>query len=91
MGVMDKVKSQAKALADKAQEGAKAGQEKLSQMQAKRQAEGLLQELGTLVYLERAGRAVPGGTQRADSIVAQVKKYEAANGPIDAPAEASSS
>jgi len=36
MGLMDKVKSQASALADKAQEGAKVGQERLMQMQTKR-------------------------------------------------------
>jgi len=35
MGFMDKVKAQATVLAEKAQEGAKAGQAKLSDMQAK--------------------------------------------------------
>ena len=36
MGFMDKVKAQADQLAQKAQEGAKAGQDKLSGLQAKR-------------------------------------------------------
>ena len=44
MGFMDKVKSQASALADKAQEGAKAGQDKLSQMQSKKHSEAMLLE-----------------------------------------------
>ena len=56
MGFMDKVKAQATVLAEKAQEGAKAGQAKLSDMQAKKHADALLLELGGLVYSEQAGR-----------------------------------
>ena len=41
MGFMDKVKAQATVLAEKAQEGAKAGQAKLSDMQAKKHADAL--------------------------------------------------
>lgn len=82
MGFMDKVKSQAGALAEKAQEGAKAGQEKLSQMQAKKQADGLLLELGGLVYVQQAGRPAPGGEARVEAIIAELRAHEQANGPI---------
>ncbi|MHB8245753.1 MAG: hypothetical protein ACYDGN_10445 [Acidimicrobiales bacterium] len=82
MGFLDKVKSQAGALAEKAQEGAKAGQEKLSQMQGKRQSDALLLELGGLVYTERAGRPQAGADSRIEEIFGQLQAFEAANGPI---------
>jgi len=82
MGLMDKVKSQASALADKAQEGAKVGQERLMQMQTKRQSDALLLELGGLTYLARAGRPVPGADARIDELVNQVGAFETAHGPI---------
>lgn len=82
MGFMDKVKSQAGALAEKAQEGAKAGQEKLSQLQAKKQSDALLLELGGLVYVQQAGRPAPGGEARVEAIMAELRSHEQANGPI---------
>ncbi len=82
VGLMDKVKSQASALADKAQEGAKVGQERLMQMQTKRQSDALLLELGGLTYLARAGRPVPGADARIEELVNQVGAYETAHGPI---------
>ena len=82
MGFMDKVKSQAGALAEKAQEGAKAGQEKLSQMQAKKQADALLLELGGLVYTQQENRAGPDASQRIEAIVGELRNWEATNGPV---------
>jgi hypothetical protein len=82
MGFMDKVKSQASALAEKAQEGARAGQGKLSSMQAKHRADALLLELGGLCYLARAGRATPADETRTEQLVAELSAHEAVNGPI---------
>jgi len=82
MGFMDKVKSQASALAEKAQEGARAGQSKLSSMQAKHRADALLLELGGLTYLARAGRATPADDARAEQLVAELSAHEAVNGPV---------
>ena len=82
MGLMDKVKSQAAALAEMAQEGARVGQERLTQMQSKRQADALLLEYGGLVYLQRAGRGDPGADARLAEITTQIAAFEAANGPI---------
>ena len=82
MGVMDKVKSQANALAEKAQEGARAGQGKLSSMQAKHHADALLLELGGLTYLARAGRATPADEARAEQLVAELSAHETAHGPV---------
>ncbi len=82
MGFMDKVKSQASALAEKAQEGAKAGQEKLSQIQAKRQSDAMLLELGGIDYLTRTGRAPAGGDERVSQLVSQLQAFEADHGPV---------
>ncbi len=82
MGFMDKVKSQASALAEKAQEGARAGQEKLSQVQAKRHSDALLLELGGIVYLDRSGRPQAGGDARAEAIVSELRAFEAEHGAV---------
>lgn len=62
MGLMDRVKSQASSLAEKAQGGARVGQERLMQMQGKRQSDALLLELGGLTYLARTGGPRSGPT-----------------------------
>jgi hypothetical protein len=82
MGLMDKVRSQATALAEKAQEGAKAGQEKLSALQAKHHADALLLELGGLTYLARTGRATPADEKKAEELVGRLSEHEAVHGPL---------
>ena len=82
MGIMDKVKAQATQIADKAQEAAKEGQAKIAEMQAKRKADGLLLELGGIVYSERAGRPVPDAETRTAQLVAQLQAHEAEHGPV---------
>ncbi|MGH9296769.1 MAG: hypothetical protein ACRDZP_02185 [Acidimicrobiales bacterium] len=82
MGFMDKMKNQASVLAEKAQEGAKAGQGKLSQIQSKRQADALLLELGGITYLERSGRQQDGADKRADELVSQLRTHEAEHGAV---------
>jgi hypothetical protein len=49
MGFMDKVRSQATQLAEKAQEGLQTGKGKLDELQERKRAQGLLRELGALV------------------------------------------
>lgn len=93
MGFMDKVKAQADVLAQKAQEGAKAGQDKLSALQAKRQADAMLEELGGIIYCQRAGRPGVPGEDRVAALIAQLQAYEAEHGlitPVTADGPASS-
>ena len=59
MGFMDKVKAQATVLADKAQTGVQQGQTKLQEMQATKQADHLLRELGAYVFLSERGAPSP--------------------------------
>ena len=78
MGFLDKVKATV-------QEGAKTGQDKLSGMQAKRHADALLQELGEIVYCQRAGRPGTPGDDRVAAIMSQLQAYEAEHGQITPP------
>jgi hypothetical protein len=79
MGLLDKAKDQASKLADKAQEAGKAGQEKLKDVQAKRQADGLLRDLGAAVW---AGRADDEAAARE-----RLQAHEAEHGPVETAAE----
>ncbi len=90
MGLVDKVKAQAGQIADKAQQAGQVGQAKIAEMQAKRKADGLLLELGGLVYFERTDRAVPDSETRAASVVARLQAHEAEHGPLQVTAAGSS-
>jgi hypothetical protein len=88
MGLMDKVKTQATQIAGKASEAGKAGQAKLEALQAKRRADSLLIELGTIVYGQRTGTSGAGDESRIADLVGQLRQYEAEYGPVgDEPAE----
>lgn len=81
MGLMDKVKQQAEQALVKAQQGVSQGQAKLDQVQAKRQADVLLRDLGAAYY----ARERTGGSQDAvDAALKLVDEHVAAHGPIDA-------
>lgn len=75
MGLMDKIKAQANALAE-------TGQSKLTGFQAKKHADALLLELGGLTYQQHSGRAPAGAEARAGELVAELDAHEAQYGPI---------
>ena len=52
MGLMDKVKQQAEQALAKAQQGVSQGQAKIDQVQAKRQTDALLRDLGAAYYAQ---------------------------------------
>ena len=80
MSLMDKVKAQANQIAQKTQETARDSKVKYDQVQAKRQADVTLRNLGALVYAERTGRG-PGDSQpKIDKLVADLTAHEAENG-----------
>ena len=80
MGFMDKVKVQADALAQKAQQGAAQGQAKLDEMQAKRQANALLRDVGATYYAEmRTG----GSHDPVEAARVRVDQPGAMNGTVD--------
>jgi hypothetical protein len=85
MGLVDKVKAQASVLAEKAQVQTQAGQEKLSQLNARRQANAVLLELGGILWSEEAGRPVPGAAERKDVLFERLRSFEASYGPLPVP------
>jgi hypothetical protein len=83
MGLLDKVKTQATQLAEKAQEAGKAGQAKLESFQTKKQADSLLHDLGAYTYAKEKGRADAQTDTKIAGVIAQLDAYEAEHGQID--------
>lgn len=85
MGLMDKVKQQAEQALAKAQQGVSQGQAKLDQVQAKRQADALLRDLGAAYYAkERHG----GPEDAVDAAMKMLDEHAAAHGDIETGATA---
>ncbi|HUZ10687.1 MAG TPA: hypothetical protein VMU76_11040 [Acidimicrobiales bacterium] len=82
MGFLDKVKEQAAVASAAAKDAAQKGQAKLDDLQAKRAADGLLKDLGTVVYAQHSGR----GTDTSDGdkawLIAALESHEAAHGSL---------
>jgi hypothetical protein len=86
VGLMDKVKQQAEQALAKAQQGVSQGQAKFDQVQAKRQTDALLRNLGAAYYAkERTG----GPQEAVDSAMKMLDEQVAAHGPIDTSATSS--
>ncbi len=83
MGFLDKVKEGAAQASAAAKDAAQKGQAKLDSMQAKRQADGLLRDLGAAAYAEKTGRAGASNSGDIDRILAALEQHEHDNGQID--------
>ncbi|HEX4864332.1 MAG TPA: hypothetical protein VFV02_09680 [Acidimicrobiales bacterium] len=78
MGLMDKVKMQAEQAVAKAQQGMNQGQAKIDQLQAKRQWDGLLRDLGEAYYAQlRQGAS----RDAVDSALAALDSHAAQSAP----------
>ena len=77
MGLLDKAKDAAKVVGDKAQEGLKAGQEKVDEVKTKKQIEDLKEEIGGIVYLQRTGAASATADADIDKLVKEIQDAEA--------------
>ena len=82
MGLLDKVKAQATVLADKAQTGVQRAKTKLQEMQAGKQADHLLRELGAYVFLSERGRGQADAEGKVAGIMGQLDSLEAAGTPV---------
>ncbi len=76
MGFMDKVRTQATQLAEKAQEGLQTGKGKIDEMQERKHAGALLQELGAAVYRKHTGRDTPSSSDDVARLVSELKQIE---------------
>jgi len=79
---MDKVKAQATVLADKAQTGMQQGQVKIQEMQAGKQVDHVLRELGAYVFLSERGRTQPDSEANVADLLSQLDALEAAGTPV---------
>ena len=70
MGFLDKAKEKAQTLAGQAKD-------KFEDVQSKRKADDLLDDLGRILYLERTGRAMPDAEPEIARLVAELQKLEA--------------
>ena len=80
MGLLDKVKAQGAQVAAKAQQGASQGQAKLNAMQAKKQADALLRDLGAAYYAQQREN---GPADAVEAALAKVDEHAAAHGPVE--------
>jgi hypothetical protein len=77
---MDRVKAQAAIAAQRAQEAAQQGKERLDQAQATRRGDALLRQLGAVVYAERTGRGGVDSKAKVDQLISDISAHERANG-----------
>ena len=79
MGLLDKVKETAQKGADLAKEGVKAGQDKIDEQKLKKKIADLKEELGGVVYDQRAGHTAEGLDPEVEiaRIVAEINAAEA--------------
>jgi hypothetical protein len=91
MGLLDKVKETAQKGADLAKEGVKAGQDKIDETKLKKKVGDLKEELGGVVYDQKAGRTSEGLDAEVEiaRIVAEINAIEAELAAADAADEAS--
>jgi len=77
VGLLDKAKDAAKVVGDKAQEGLKAGQEKVDEVKTKKQISELKEQIGGIVYLQRTDAAPATADADIDRIVGEINDAEA--------------
>jgi hypothetical protein len=80
MGLMDRVKAQAAVAAQKAQEAAQQGKDKLDQAQASRRGDAMLRQLGAAVFADRTGRGGPDSQAKVEQLISDISAFERANG-----------
>ena len=76
MGFLDKVKEQADKAKVQAQELKDKVGEKVDDVQAKRRADDLLDDLGRFLYADRTGRTAAGADAEIQRIVAELRALE---------------
>ena len=76
MGFFDKVKEQAEKARVQAQDLKGKVGEKVDEVQAKRKADDLLDDLGRFSYAERTGRPLPGADTEIQRLVTELKALE---------------
>jgi len=77
VGILDKAKEAAKTVGEKAKEGVAAGQEKVDDVKTKRHIGELKEELGGIVFSQRAGTPPANADGEIARIVGEIREAEA--------------
>jgi len=89
MSLLDKMKTQAGQLAEKAQQGVAQGKDKLDDLQAKKKADALLRDLGAAYHAQQRSGGSADAVQAALSAVdAHIAEHGAADTAPSAPSSA---
>ena len=83
MGFLDKVKEQANTLASSVNDTVAKGQQSMDQSQSRRHADGLLRDLGALVYARDTGRGVDSTDDDIARVTSDLQAHEAQGGAVD--------
>jgi hypothetical protein len=76
MSLLDKAKDAAKTVGEKAKQGVEAGKDKVDEVSTKKKIDGLKQELGGIVYLQRSGNPPENADTEMDRIVGEIGELE---------------
>jgi cell division septum initiation protein DivIVA len=82
VGFFDKVKEQAEKAKEQAKDLRGKVEEKVDDVQHKRKADDLLDDLGRFLYAERTARPIAGADAEIDRIVNELKVLEQGGVPI---------
>lgn len=91
MGFLDKVKDTASKAAEKVQQAAETGQEKLEEQKTKKKVGDLKEELGGIVYAQRTGSPPENAETEIARVVGEIQAAEASLDSDDDQPEATGS
>jgi hypothetical protein len=77
MSLLDKAKDAAKSVGEKAKQGVEAASDKVDEVQTKKKADGLKQELGGIVYLQRTGTPPDNAEAEISRLIGEIRDLEA--------------
>jgi len=76
MSLLDKAKDAAKTVGEKVSQGVEAGKDKVDEVSTKKKIDGLKQELGGIVYMQRTGNPPENADPELDRIVGEITELE---------------
>ena len=77
MSLLDKAKDAAKSVGEKAKQGVEAASDKVDEVTTKKKVDGLKQELGGIVYLQRTGTPPDDAEAEISRLIDEIRDLEA--------------
>jgi hypothetical protein len=76
MSLLDKAKDAAKTVGEKAKQGVEAASDKVDEVTTKKRVDGLKQELGGIVYLQRTGTPPENAEAEISRLIGEIRETE---------------